>query len=185
MRTSGKTVTFTASCSLLHSAMNTLKIMPLTADSWPEVARIYEAGIATKNATFQTAAPEWSAWDADHRKDCRLIALLNDKITGWAALTPISGRCIYAGVAEVSVYIDAEYRGQGIGNQLMKALINASEIQGIWTLQAGIFPENTGSIRLHLKNGFRTIGVRQRIGQMAGVWRDVLLLERRSALVGN
>jgi phosphinothricin acetyltransferase len=151
---------------------------------WHEVARIYEAGIATKNATFETQVPEWEAWNNAHRRDARLVAKIDHKIAGWAALSNVSSRCVYAGVAEVSIYIDAVYRGQGIGDQLMTALIAESESNGIWTLQAGIFPENAASIKLHHKHGFRTIGKKERIGKMDKQWRDVALLERRSQVVG-
>jgi L-amino acid N-acyltransferase YncA len=164
--------------------MNDIKIDRMTDESWVDVARIYESGIATKNATFQTEAPDWDSWDMTHRKDCRLIALINDKIVGWAALSPVSGRCVYAGVAEVSVYVDSGFRGMGIGDKLMESLIRQSELNNIWTLQAGIFPENTTSIKLHHKHGFRTIGIRERIGKMDKTWRDVAMLERRSSTVG-
>jgi L-amino acid N-acyltransferase YncA len=164
--------------------MSDIKIDQMTDNSWAEVARIYESGIATKNATFQTEAPDWESWDKAHRKDCRLIALINDKIVGWAALSPVSGRCVYAGVAEVSVYVDSGFRGIGIGDKLMESLIMQSEINNIWTLQAGIFPENIGSIKLHHKHGFRTIGIRERLGKMDKIWRDVAMLERRSSTVG-
>jgi L-amino acid N-acyltransferase YncA len=164
--------------------MTDIKIDGMTDQSWADVARIYESGIATKNATFQTEVPDWDSWDKAHRKDCRLIALINDKIVGWAALSPVSGRCVYAGVAEVSVYVDSGFRGMGIGDKLMESLIKQSEQNNIWTLQAGIFPENTGSIKLHHKHGFRTIGIRERIGKMDKTWRDVAMLERRSSTVG-
>ena len=134
--------------------MNEMKIGQMTDKSWTEVARIYESGIATKNATFQTEVPDWDSWDKAHRKDCRLIAVINDTIVGWAALSNVSSRCVYSGVAEVSVYVDPEYRGKGIGDKLMDSLIMESELNGIWSLQAGIFPENTGSIKLHHKHGF-------------------------------
>lgn len=161
-----------------------MKIEFMTQQAWPAVARIYEAGIATKNATFQTEAPDWEDWDKAHRKDCRLIARIDDKIVGWAALSPVSSRCIYSGVAEVSIYIDPAYRQQGIGDQLMAALIKESERNGVWTLQSGVFPENTGSMKLHHKHGFRTIGIRERIGKMDDTWRNVAFLERRSKVTG-
>jgi len=156
----------------------------MTPESWEAVRRIYNAGIATKNATFQTEAPDWDVWDQSHRKDCRLIAITDDQIAGWAALSNVSNRCVYAGVAEVSIYVDPAYSGKGIGDQLMKQQIIASEQHGIWTLQAGIFPENKASIALHLKNGFRIIGTREKVGKMDNVWRDTVLLERRSKVVG-
>lgn len=161
-----------------------IKIGQLTDKSWTDVARIYELGIATKNATFQTEAPDWNSWDNAHRKDCRLIATIDNKIIGWAALSNVSSRSVYSGVAEVSIYIDADYRGKGVGDKLMESLIKESELNGIWTLQAGIFPENIGSLKLHHKHGFRTIGIKERIGKMDNTWRDVAMLERRSKVVG-
>jgi phosphinothricin acetyltransferase len=164
--------------------MENIVIKAMKYDAWPEVASIYEAGIATKNATFETQVPDWESWNNAHRQDGRLVAKIDHAIVGWAALSNVSSRCVYAGVAEVSIYIDAAYRGQGIGDRLMKALIAESEASGIWTLQAGIFPENTASIKLHFKHGFRTIGQKERIGKMDNQWRDVALLERRSQVVG-
>ncbi len=151
---------------------------------WPQVAAIYREGIATRNATFETEPPPWEKWDAAHRCDCRLVARRGHQLFGWAALSPVSGRCVYAGVAEVSLYIASAARGQGIGKALLTALIAESERAGIWTLQAGIFPENAASVGLHTACGFRIVGRRERLGQMHGVWRDVLLMERRSAVVG-
>ncbi|WP_167608636.1 GNAT family N-acetyltransferase [Maribellus sediminis] len=164
--------------------MQEIRIAPMSDGNWPEVAGIYEAGIATKNATFQTEVPEWETWGSSHRKDCRLVAKHGEQVVGWAALSNVSSRCVYAGVAEVSIYVYPDYSEKGVGSKLMAALIEASEANGIWTLQAGIFPENTGSIRLHQKFGFRILGVKERIGKMDGVWRDVVSLERRSKLVG-
>jgi L-amino acid N-acyltransferase YncA len=161
-----------------------IKIGQMTDKSWTDVARIYESGIATKNATFQTEAPDWNSWDNAHRKDCRLIATIDNKIIGWAALSNVSSRCVYSGVAEVSVYVDTDYRGKGVGDKLMDSLITESELNGIWTLQAGIFPENIGSLKLHHKHGFRTIGIKERIGKMDKTWRDVAMLERRSKVLG-
>ncbi|QIX60906.1 N-acetyltransferase [Hymenobacter sp. BT18] len=162
-----------------------IRLLPLTAAHWPAVRAIYEQGIATGNATFQTEAPSWEAWDAAHHQHSRLVALgAEDEVLGWAALTPVSGRCVYAGVAEVSVYIATAAQGKGVGRQLLQALVTESEHNGIWTLQAGIFPENEPSIRLHQAAGFRLIGQRERIGQMRGVWRNTALLERRSTTVG-
>ncbi len=143
---------------------------------------IYEEGIATKYATFETELPEWTEWDKDHLKFCRFVALNDDKIVGWAALSPISGRCIYSGVAEVSVYVSAAARGKGVGKLLLNKLIQESEIKDIWTLQAGIFLENQVSIMLHKNTGFREVGYREKIGKLDGVWRDVILLERRSKI---
>lgn len=164
--------------------MELIAIQHLTAGHWPDVARIYEAGIATGNATFQTEAPSWEAWEKAHRKDCRLIAVCEGKVVGWAALSSVSARPVYAGVAEVSIYVDPAFRGQGVGDGLMKALIEESEARGVWTLQSGVFPENAASMRLHQKHGFRTIGIKERIGKMNSVWRDVAMLERRSRVAG-
>jgi len=159
------------------------RITNMTAEAWPEVEKIYMAGIATKNATFEQKTPDWENWDNSHRSDCRLVASLGPKIVGWAALSNVSDRCIYSGVAEVSIYVDPEFQGRGIGDKLMKALIAESESHGIWTLQAGIFPENEKSLQLHSRNGFRIIGTRERIGKMDGLWRDTVLLERRSGKI--
>jgi phosphinothricin acetyltransferase len=159
-------------------------VRPLLPADWPEVRDIYEAGIATGHATFQSEAPSWAAWDADHLADCRLVAVAGGSVCGWAALTAVSGRCVYAGVAEVSVYVAPGTRGQGMGRRLLAALVEVSEDRGLWCLQAGIFPENEASVRAHLACGFRIVGRRERLGRMRGTWRDVLLLERRSARVG-
>jgi phosphinothricin acetyltransferase len=157
----------------------------MDSPDWPTVAAIYEEGIATGNATFQTAAPPWDDWDRGHRKDCRLVAKdESGTVVGWAALSPVSGRCVYAGVAEVSVYVAAAARGNGIGRKLLAMLVHESERAGLWTLQAGIFPENAASLAVHYECGFRMVGRRERIGQMNRVWRDVLHLERRSTTVG-
>jgi L-amino acid N-acyltransferase YncA len=161
-----------------------IEIVPLRAGDWEAVRAIYLEGIATGNATFAQSAPEWDTWDSGHLKTCRLVARSGDGILGWAALSAVSGRCVYAGVAEVSVYVAERARGGGIGIALLGALILQSELNGIWTLQAGIFPENEASIRLHRRAGFRIVGVRERLGQMNGRWRDVLLMERRSSVVG-
>jgi phosphinothricin acetyltransferase len=159
-------------------------IEPFRVEDWGAVRAIYLEGIATGNATFAQSAPEWHTWDSEHLKMCRLAARSGDGILGWVALSPVSGRCVYAGVAEVSVYVAERARGCGIGIALVEALILESERNGIWTLQAGIFPENEASIRLHKHAGFRVVGVRERVGQMNGQWRDVVLMERRSTLVG-
>jgi phosphinothricin acetyltransferase len=160
-----------------------MHIRVMTPEDWPSVREIYEAGIATRNATFASKAPEWPDWDKEHIAACRLIAEHDSRVAGWAALTSVSNRCVYAGVAEVSVYVDAAARGTGVGRALLSALVDASEAQGLWTLQAGILPENVASVRLHERCGFRIVGRRERIGQMDGEWRDVLLLERRSAVI--
>ncbi|MGP1909866.1 N-acetyltransferase family protein [Metabacillus sp. JX24] len=147
---------------------------------WNQVKEIYLEGIATGNATFETNAPSWEDWDSSHSKECRLVAEHGGVVLGWAALSPVSGRCVYAGVADVSIYIGSAYKGKGIGTALLRSIIDLSEQEGFWTLQAGIFPENTSSLKLHEKAGFRRIGVREKIGKMNGVWRDVVFLERRS-----
>lgn len=156
----------------------------LTAAEWEDVRRIYAEGIATGNATFETEPPSWEAWDRAHRPDSRLVARHGDRVLGWAALSPVSGRCVYGGVAEVSVYVAAAARGHGVGRRLLEALVSASEAAGVWTLQAGIFPENWASIALHELCGFRRVGTRERLGRLGGKWRDVALLERRSRRVG-
>src|SRR6478736_7280710 len=131
-----------------------MQIIPMLPEHWNAVKKIYEEGIATGNATFQTAAPSWEEWNKDHLTTTRLVVVDNNKIVGWAALTPVSGRCVYAGVAEVSVYVAAGVRGKGVGKTLLQALIKASEENNLWTLQAGIFPENIASIKLHESSGF-------------------------------
>jgi phosphinothricin acetyltransferase len=157
----------------------------MSPQEWPAVRAIYQEGIATGNATFEQSAPEWERWDAGHLPDTRFVARCNGEVLGWAALSPVSSRCVYAGVAEVSIYIAERARGHGVGYQLMLRLIADSEAQGIWTLQAGIFPENIASIAMHERAGFRVLGRRERIGQMDGRWRDVVLMERRSAVAGR
>jgi L-amino acid N-acyltransferase YncA len=160
-----------------------MEIRNLLPSDWDSVKSIYEKGIATGNATFQTSAPTWEEWDSAHLGACRIIAEQNGKVLGWAALTPVSSRCVYAGVAEVSVYVDPEQSGKGTGLALLEELVAFSEAEGLWTLQAGIFPENIGSLRIHEKAGFRTLGVREKIGKQRGVWRDTVLLERRSKTI--
>lgn len=154
-------------------------------EDWPAVSTIYREGIAAGDATFETEVPPWEQWDRVHLGICRLVARWGSEVVGWAALTPVSGRCVYAGVAEVSVYVDEALRGRGIGVQLLRALVRSSELEGIWTLQAGIFPENEASVRMHERCGFRLVGRRERLGKVNGRWRDVLLLERRSRVVGS
>lgn len=161
-----------------------LLIEEMKDHDWPEVCEIYQEGISTGNATFETFTPTWVKWDKGHLRDGRLVARSGEQIVGWAALSPVSDRCVYSGVAEVSVYVSAQWRGMGTGTTLLKALIESAEQKGIWTLQAGIFPENQASISLHQNLGFRVVGRRERIGRLNGIWRDVLLLERRSPVVG-
>jgi L-amino acid N-acyltransferase YncA len=160
-----------------------MEIRDLRPGDWPEVAAIYEDGIRTGNATFETGVPSWEEWDAAHDEH-RLVAELDGQTAGWAALSPTSDRCCYRGVAENSVYVAAWARGRGVGRALLEELITRSEAAGIWTLRAGIFPENKASVRLHMVCGFRLVGVHERLGELDGVWRDVLLLERRSEVVG-
>ena len=151
---------------------------------WENVSRIYRLGIDTGIATFEKEIPSWNTWDKAHLKSCRLIAEYDNKIVGWAALSPVSGRCVYGGVAEVSVYVDISYNKKGIGTRLLQQLIKQSEKNGIWTLQSGIFPENKASIQLHKKLGFREIGFREKIGKKDGVWYDNVILEKRSKTIG-
>ena len=161
-----------------------VQLAPLAAEHWPAVRLIYEEGLATGQASFETAVPDWPAWDAAHLAHSRLVALEGDAVVGWAALGPVSRRAVYAGVAEVSVYVSAAARGKGVGRALLRALVRESEAAGIWTLQASIFPENQASVRLHEACGFRLLGRRERIAQHRGIWRDTVILERRSLVVG-
>ena len=159
-------------------------IRDLRPEHWPEVAAIFEAGIRTGDATFETEAPQWEEWDRSHLEGQRLVAVADDRVVGWAALSGVSERCCYAGVAECSVYVAPDAQRLGVGRALLEALIARAEDAGIWTIQAGIFPENTGSLALHERCGFRVVGVRERLGQLHGVWRDVVLIERRSRRIG-
>jgi len=152
---------------------------------WEQVLAIYAEGIATGLATFETNLPDWQQWDAGHLPLCRFVARENEHVLGWAALSPVSRRQVYAGVAEVSVYIAAAARGRGIGNALMVTLVEASEANGLWTLQSSIFPENVASIKLHVNHGFRELGRRERVAKLHGEWRDTVLMERRSQIVGT
>jgi phosphinothricin acetyltransferase len=156
----------------------------MNANDWPAVHEIYLQGIATGQATFETSAPSWEQWDASHHRAARLVLSVNNEVKGWAALSRVSTREVYAGVAEVSVYVGASSRGEGFGRVLLEALIHEAEQNDIWTLQASIFRENEASIRLHLGCGFRAVGNRERIAKLNGVWRDTILLERRSSVVG-
>jgi phosphinothricin acetyltransferase len=161
------------------------KIEEMKKEDWEEVSKIYLEGINTGKATFQTDIPTWENWNSGHANSCRLVARLENKVLGWIALSPTSSRCVYSGVAEVSIYIGEEYRGKGIGKALLTNLINLSEKNGFWTLQSGIIKENLASIALHKNCGFREIGVREKISKMSnGVWHDVVLMERRSKIVG-
>lgn len=166
-----------------ENRLDHIQITEMNASDWSAVTRIYQEGIDTKIATFQNTIPTWDEWDKGHITSCRLVAKENDQVIGWAALSPVSGRCVYAGVAEVSVYVSGEHRGKNVGVKLLEALISQSEAQGFWTLQSGILRENTASIKLHEKCGFRIVGYREKLGQMDnGKWHDVMLLERRSPL---
>ena len=157
-----------------------MQIIKMLPEYWKEVKKIYQEGIETGNATFETDVPSHEQWDETHLKNARLVATENEDVLGWAAITPVSGRCAYAGVGEVSVYVSAFARGKGVGRKLLEALVTQSESIGLWTLQAGIFPENIASIKIHEACGFRLVGKRERIGKMNNAWRDTLLFERRS-----
>jgi len=162
-------------------------IKPLEKSQWEAASEIYRQGLMTAQATFETAVPEFSEWDAGHLSFGRIAAFSpsGQRLIAWAALSPVSKRAAYAGVAEVSVYVSENARGKGVGHGLLQALIVEAEQNGIWTLQASIFPENEASLRLHESLGFRVIGKRERISQLKGVWRDTVLLERRSTVVGT
>jgi L-amino acid N-acyltransferase YncA len=177
-----------------------LRIEPLRPADWPAVAAIYAQGIATGDATFETIVPSWEHWDSSHLPEHRLVACTDPaqpatrqpgpthaagEVVAWAALAPVSDRCAYAGVAENSIYVAERARGLGVGRRLLTQLVERAERAGIWTVQTGIFPENTASLALHQRCGFRVLGVRERIGQLQGRWRDVVTLERRSAIAGR
>ena len=160
-----------------------MRITSVEPGDWDSIRAIYLEGIATGLATFETEAPAWAAWDESHLRRPRLKAVEGERIIGWAALSPVSRRAVYGGVAELSIFVAAGWRGQGVGKALLSALVSASEETGIWTLQAGIIAENAASIALHRACGFREVGIRERIGRLAGAWRDVVLMERRSLRV--
>jgi L-amino acid N-acyltransferase YncA len=161
----------------------TLKIRDLRPGDWQEVAGIYAAGLWSRNATFETDMPSWDEWDARHLARPRLAAVEAGVVVGWAALAPVSARPCYAGVAEDSVYVARGRQGRGVGRALLEELVARSEAEGLWTLQTSIFPENRASLALHLRCGFRVVGVRERIARLEGVWRDTVLLERRAGAV--
>lgn len=169
----------------------TISVAAMTASDWPHVSRIYQEGIDTGNATFATQPPaSWDEWCRGKINACSLVARNDEEVIGWAALSPVSSRAVYAGAAEVSVYVSSTARSMGVGSLLLQELIRTSEANGIWTLQAGIFPENQASLQLHFKHGFRAVGVREKLGRMefgefTGKWRDVMLVERRSKAVGT
>jgi L-amino acid N-acyltransferase YncA len=160
-----------------------VEVRDLRPGDWPEVSRIFAEGIATGNATFETGVPSWEDWDAAHLPEHRLVAEREGDVVGWIALVPVSPRACYAGVAEVSAYVGERARGEGVGAELLAALVQSSERAGIWTLQTGVFPENETSLGLLRRFGFRVVGTQERIGRLHGVWRDVVLLERRSEVV--
>ena len=166
----------------MDGVVSALTIVPLAESHWPQVRRIYEDGIATGQATFETAAPDWEGFDASRNRDCRFVGIDGARVVAWAALTPFSSRPVYRGVAEASVYVAAEARGTGVGSRMLEALVRASEENGYWTLLAKIFPENAASLSLVRKFGFREVGVLTKIARDRGVWRDVVLLERRVGL---
>lgn len=161
-----------------------MEIRPITKDNFSEVVEIYKQGLATNIATFQNDLPQWEDWNKGHLDFCRISIYENNKMLGWTALTPVSSRCVYAGVAEVSVYIAQKERGKGIGKILLNELIKQSEANGIWMLQSGIFSENQSSIKLHEKCGFRMVGYREKIGKKNGIWKDNILMEYRSKNIG-
>ena len=161
-------------------ATRVLTLRTMTPEDWPAVRAIYEEGIATGDATFECDVPSWDEWDAAHLMEHRLVAVDHEKIVGWVAASPVSGRCVYRGVVEHSVYVAQSARGRGVGRALLEAFIASAEAGGIWTIESGIFPENTASLALHERCGFRRVGIRERLGEHGGRWRDVVLVERRS-----
>jgi L-amino acid N-acyltransferase YncA len=160
-----------------------VEMRDLRPKDWVEVARIYAEGIATGNATFETEVPSWAAWDAAHLAGHRFLAERDGRVVGWIALSPASRRPCYAGVAEISVYVAEDARGNGVGTELLAAVVASAERDGLWTLQTSVFPENEPSLALLRRFGFRTVGTRERIGQLHGIWRDTVLVERRSEVV--
>ena len=160
-------------------------IEPMTTEDWEQVRDIYEEGIRSGNATFETSAPDWEQWDKAHLPLGRLVARSQRAVVGWAALSPVSARKAYAGVAESSIYVSVRAQGKGVGTALQQELTRQSETHGIWTLQGVVFAENTASLALLKKSGFREVGRRERISQLDGRWRDTILLERRSPVVGK
>jgi L-amino acid N-acyltransferase YncA len=166
------------------SEWRSITVDPMQANDWPAVSRIYGEGLATGDASFETEVPSRERFRAEHLPEHLLVARDGREVTGWAALSAVSDRCAYQGVAEDSVYVAAAARGRGVGRALLEQLLGRAEAAGIWTVQAGVFPENTASIKLHEGCGFRIVGVRERLGRRDGVWRDVLLLERRSGQIG-
>lgn len=162
-----------------------MEIVSINKDHYPDIAAIYKQGIDTGMATFETSVPSWESWSENKLQHSRFIALENNRALGWAALSKVSSRCVYEGVAEVSIYISENHRGKGVGKILMEHLIEDSETHGIWTLQSGMFPENEATVALHKVFGFRIIGYREKIGKLGDVWKDSLIMERRSKIVGT
>lgn len=162
-----------------------MEIVSINKDHYPDIAAIYKQGIDTGMATFETSVPSWESWSENKLQHSRFIALENNQALGWAALSKVSSRCVYEGVAEVSIYISENHRGKGVGKILMEHLIKDSETHGIWTLQSGMFPENEATVALHKVFGFRLIGYREKIGKLGDVWKDSLIMERRSKIVGT
>ena len=160
-----------------------LEVRDLRPGDWPEVARVYREGIETGNATFETEVPSWEEWDAAHLPAHRFVAERDGGVVGWVALLPVSSRECYSGVAEVSTYVSEGARSQGVGRELLTAAIQSSERGGVWTLQTSVFPENEASMRLLRRFGFREVGVRERIGRLHGIWRNTVLVERRSEVI--
>ncbi len=161
-----------------------MEIRSFLEQDYFQVAEIYRQGIETGIATFQNDVPDWESWDKSHLSSCRIAVFEGSEMAGWSAITPVSSRCVYAGVGEVSVYVATHFRQKGVGEILLNYLITESEKEGLWTLQSGIFAENVGSINLHKKCGFRQIGYREKIGQKNGVWKDNVIMERRSTIIG-
>lgn len=161
-----------------------MEIVKIESANYPQVADIYLQGISTGIATFQMEATDWETWNKSHLPNCRIAAFEGGQMAGWAALSPVSSRCVYAGIAEVSIYVAENFRGKYIGKSLLLKLIEESEAAGLWTLQSGIFAENKASIKLHEQCGFRIIGYREKIGNKDGIWKDNIIMERRSKIVG-
>lgn len=161
-----------------------MEIITIRKDHFPKIAEIYRQGLETGNATFETTVPTWEEWDKAKLKHSRLVAIIDNTVVGWAALSAVSDRCVYGGVAEVSIYISNDHQGKGIGKALMQKLIEESEGNGIWTLQSGMFPENKATVALHQSSGFRMIGYREKVGKLGNTWRDTIMMERRSKTTG-
>ncbi|MBT2620348.1 GNAT family N-acetyltransferase [Chryseobacterium sp. ISL-6] len=161
-----------------------MEIITIKKDHFPEIAEIYRQGLETGHATFETSVPVWEDWDKSKLKHSRFAAIINNTVVGWAALSAVSDRCVYGGVAELSIYVSNAHKGKGVGKSLMLKLIDESESNGIWTLQSGMFPENEATVALHKRSGFRLIGHREKIGKLGNIWRDTIIMERRSKTIG-